>query len=43
MAGFYGTALERIGRAIHAIVINAISHGNRLKNYRLKACRIVCD
>jgi hypothetical protein len=34
MAGFYGTALEGIGRAIHAIVINAISHGNRLNGQR---------
>ena len=30
MAGFYGTALEGIGRAVHAIVINTVIHGNRL-------------
>ena len=33
-AGFFGTALEKIGLAIHEIVINAIIHGNRLSNQK---------
>jgi len=28
-AGFFGTALEKIGLAVHEIAINAIIHGNR--------------
>ena len=33
-AGFYGTALERIGLAVHEIAINAIIHGNRLNRQK---------
>ena len=33
-AGFFGTALEKIGLAIHEIVINAIIHGNGLKSQK---------
>jgi len=33
-AGFSGIALEKIGLAVHEIVINAIIHGNGLNSQR---------